>query len=463
VTEFAAKPIADAPAISARIDRLAPSRYLWGLVVLVSFGGFFEIYDLFLSAPVSLGLQAAHVFSHGSKGLFGLDDQATFIAATFAGLYLGTLGFSFVADRLGRRPIFTIALLWYAVGTAVMGFQSHALSIDIWRFISSIGVGLELVTIDCYLAELMPKTMRGKAFAVSAAIQFLATPVVAVLAWRLIPGDHFGIAGWRWLAFLPAIGAALVWWVRRALPESPRWLEIHGRHDQAQAVVAMMEARAGMVELPAAAPVFAPQVADAKASLFKRPYRKRTLILSIFHIFQTVGYFGFANWLPTLLVSQGVTISKSLGYAAVLAIVPPLSPLVFSLFADRVERKWMVVAGALTAAAFGLLLARMTQNANVVLFTAIGGGVAVGNALMSFAYHTYQSELFPTAIRARGVGFVYSFSRLSAIFSGYLIAFTLARAGAPGVFTLISAAMGVVALTIGLFGPRTRGLTLEDI
>jgi putative MFS transporter len=82
---------------------------------------------------------------------------------------------------------------------------------------------------------------------------------------------------------------------------------------------------------------------------------------------------------------------------------------------------------------------------------------------MSFAYHAYQSELFPTEGRARAVGFVYSFSRLSAVFSAYLIAATLGRFGSAGVFVLIAASMVIVSLTIGLFGPRTRGLALEGI
>src|SRR5882724_17864 len=89
--------------------------------------------------------------------------------------------------------------------------------------------------------------------------------------------------------------------------------------------------------------------------------------------------------------------------------------------------------------------------------------VAIGNSLMSLSYHTYQSKLFPTPVRARGVGFVYSFSRLSAIFSSYIIAATLDRTGSVGVFVLISSAMVVVALIVGLFGPRTRGLSLEQI
>src|ERR1700738_4331007 len=124
-----------------------------------------------------------------------------------------------------------------------MGLQNSAIAIDLCRFIASIGVGLELVTIDCYLAELVPKSVRGRAFAVSASIQFLSVPLVGLLAWQLIPGMHLGIAGWRWLAFIPAVGAVLVWWVRRALPESPRWLEAHGRTFEADQIIANIEQR----------------------------------------------------------------------------------------------------------------------------------------------------------------------------------------------------------------------------
>jgi MFS transporter, putative metabolite:H+ symporter len=461
------------PDVGARLDRLPPTRYIWYLVGLVSFGAFFEIYDLSLTAPLSLGLLVAGVFHRGAAGLFGITDQATFAAATFAGLYVGTLGFSMVADRLGRRPVFTFALLWYATATVVMGLQNSAFAIDLCRFVASMGVGLELVAIDCYLAELMPKTVRGRAFAASASLQFLSVPLVSVLAWLLIPGTHLGTDGWRWLAFVPAVGALLVWQVRRALPESPRWLEAHGRAVEADEITSKIEQRVARDLGHPVPPMHA--AADATidgptkdgptkaVSLWTPPYRRRTIVLIAFHLFQTIGYFGFANWLPTLLVLQGIELGKSLAYSAVVALVPPVAPLVFSFFVDKVERKWMVAAGALLAAVAGLLLSRITQHSDFALFTVIGAGVAIGNSLMSLSYHTYQSELFPTPMRARAVGFVYSFSRLSAIFSSYIIAATLDRAGSVGVFVLISAAMVVVALTVGLFGPRTRGLALEQI
>ena len=456
--------------VGERMDRLPATRYLWFLVALVSFGALFEIYDLALSAPLGLGLQSSGIFHKNAQGLFRVSDQATFVALTFAGLYVGTLGFSAAADRFGRRPIFTLSLLWYAGATVVMGFQNNALAIMFWRFVASIGVGVELVAIDCYLAELVPKAWRGRAFAVSTSIQFLSVPIVGVLAWRLIPGKHFGLEGWRWLTFLPALGAALVWWVRLGLPESPRWLERQGRGDEATNVLIAIEAHVvrdlGRALPPAIAgptPETANMVMSPLSILLRRPYRRRTLTLIVFHFAQTIGYYGFGNWLPLLLIAKGVTIGHSLGYTALLALIAPVAPLFFSLFADRVERKWLIVAGAAAAAAAGLLLARTTAETSPKAFILVGAVIAAGNSLMSMSYHTYQSEVFPTQVRAFGVGLVYSFSRLSAIFSGYFIAITLEKAGSGAVFVLISGSMLVAALSISIFGPPTRKIALEQI
>ncbi len=455
--------------IAARLDRLPLTGYMWTLIAILSAGAFFEIYDIGLSAPLSLALLKDGIFHRGAAGLFGLTDQAAFLAATFAGLWLGTLGFSAIADRFGRRIIFTVALLWYAIGTVVMGLQSTALSIDLWRLISSIGVGMELVAIDCYLAELTPRAFRGRVFAISTSIQFLSAPVGAILALLLIPRDWLGLAGWRWLAFVPALGACLVWWVRRDLPESPRWLAAHGRRAEALAVLARIESRVGRTRMENAPAESRPPEAPPKPAaaglgdLFSPRYRRRTIALVIFHLFQTIGYFGFGNWLPTLLVSQGITLSKTLSYGVLVALIPPLAPLVFYLVTDRAERKWLIVVGALSAAIFGLMMSTMRQDSSLVVFALIGGGIAASSSLMSLSYHTYQSEVFPTPIRARAVGFVYSFSRLSAIFSSFLIAFILDHSGTLGVFAFISAAMVIVALVIGMLGPRTRGLALEDI
>jgi MFS transporter, putative metabolite:H+ symporter len=163
---------------------------------------------------------------------------------------------------------------------------------------------------------------------------------------------------------------------------------------------------------------------------------------------------------PTLLVANGVTITHSLLYSFVIAISNPIGPLIGITFADRIERKTLIVLCALGVAVFGSLFAM--QRTAVPLMT-FGVLLTLSNAMLSAAYHVYQAELFPTRVRARAVGFVYSMSRLSAMFSGFMIAFTLRNFGTSGVFTLITAAMVVVMGAIGIFGPRVTSRSLEDV
>ncbi len=142
--------------VAARLDRLPRLRYTRKLVTILSLGGWFEFYDLF-TAYVALGLFREGIFKPTTEGLFDLGGFASFVAALFAGLFVGTLVFSWVSDRFGRRAILTFALLWYSAGALVMAFQRTPETIDLWRFIASIGLGVELVNIDAYLSELVPK------------------------------------------------------------------------------------------------------------------------------------------------------------------------------------------------------------------------------------------------------------------------------------------------------------------
>src|SRR5581483_4148970 len=409
--------------ITARLDRLPLTRHVWWLVVLLSLGGWFELYDLLMTAYVSPGLIKAGIFS-AKDGLFGLPDQAAFASVTFAGLFVGTIVFAQVADHYGRRAIFTFSLVWYAVATTIMALQSTRFGVDLWRFIAAVGIGVELVTIDTYITELVPKTARGKVFAVNQAIQFSSVPVVALLAALLLDAEPLGMAGWRFIALVPAVGAVVVWWIRLSVPESPRWLAQHGRDADAERVTSAIEAKVAAqtgAPLPAPAPPVIETGNAGFGEIWQPPYRKRTIMLSVFNFFQTIGFYGFGNWVPALIAAQGVTFAKSPTYAAIIAIVYPIGPLVCSLFADRVERKWQIVGAACGTAVFGILF---WQSGNTVpLLILFGILITSSNNLLSYAYHAYQAELFPTRIRARAVGFVYSFSRLSTVFTSFMIGF----------------------------------------
>ncbi|WP_213878687.1 MFS transporter [Pseudomonas sp. dw_358] len=450
--------------ISARIDRLPPVATLWKLVTLLSIGGFFELYDLFQTAYISPGLIQAGIFANGSAGAFGVSDQAAFASATFLGLFAGASLLSPFADRYGRRAVFTFALLWYTVATVLMGLQSSATGLILCRFVVGIGLGIELVTIDAYLSELVPKAMRSAAFAFAFFVQFLSVPAVALMSWWLVPQAPWGMAGWRWVVLASAVFALVIWWLRRRLPESPRWLAQQGRLDEAEQVLATIEARC---QHDRGKPLAAPDLEDVPvaiegrfADIWQPPYRKRALMLIAFNIFQAIGFFGFGNWLPALLNGQGVGLTHSLAYAFVITLAYPLGPLLLSGVAHRMENKWGIVGSALGTVLFGTLFAFQRSALGLI---ACGVMITFCNAWLTFSYHAYQSEMFPTHIRARAVGFCYSFSRLSTVFSSLMIGFFLQHWGTPGVLAFIVASMLVVMVTIGVFGPKTRNLALERI
>jgi putative MFS transporter len=379
------------------------------------------------------------------------------------GLFFGTICCGFLADRFGRRAIFTYSLLLYTVANLILAFQITATGLNFWRFVSGLGIGLEMVTIGTYISELVPKQIRGRAFACEQAVGFMAVPIVAFLSYLLVPGKPLGFDGWRWVVLIGAHGAVFVWFIRRALPESPRWLAQNERLAEADQVMSKLEL---IVEKEYGRPLPAPDAPElvttghAFGDIWVKPYGKRATMMIIFNIFQTVGFYGFANWVPTLLIKQGITVTASLLYSSIIAVAAPIGPIIGLFIGDRFERKTVIVATAAAIVVCGMMF---SQASGSVLLIAMGVGLTLASNIMSYSYHAYQTELFPTSIRTRAVGFVYSWSRLSAIFTSFLIAGLLRQFGTTGVFVSIAAAMLIVMAVIGFMGPRTRGLALEKI
>ena len=448
--------------ISRRLESMPASSYLWRLVILLSLGGWFEVYDLFFTGYIAPGLNRSGLLTTTTQAFFGFSGIGAFVAATFAGLFVGTLFLGFLADRFGRRSIFTFALLGYTAASVAMACQTTSGGVLLWRFIAGIGIGVEIITIDTYITELAPSWMRGRAFAVNQAVMFTAVPVVAFLSWWLVPLSPYGIDGWRWVVLIGAAGSMVIWILRLFVPESPLWLARHGRTEEAVKILRTLEASAGV------APARAERTADllparavAKAGfaeLFKPPYLSLVVMFMIFNFCQAFGVYGFANWVPALLVEKGITVTKSLQYSFIIAFAYPIAPLLAASFADRFERKWIICGAAVAISVFGMAF---SQFAEPVLLILCGVLITAANMTMSYAYHAYQTEVFPTTIRARASGLVYSMSRVSATFSGFIVAYVLREAGVGGVFGLITSAMVVVILAIAIFGPNVRGKPLD--
>ena len=183
-------------------------------------------------------------------------------------------------------------------------------------------------------------------------------------------------------------------------------------------------------------------------------------MLTVFHFFQAIAFFGFGNWLPALVDAQNHNAPRSAQASFLITLAFPIGPLLWSTIAEKYERKWQIVGAAAGTAVFGLLFAAHTAPLGLV---ALGILIMLMNSLLGYSSHAYQAELFPTRIRARAVGFVYSWGRLSTAFTSLVIGFLFQRFGTAGVFGLIAFSMFMVVIAVAVFGQHTRGLALEQI
>jgi MFS transporter, putative metabolite:H+ symporter len=445
--------------VSATLDRLPVTAWHWRLTVLVGLGSFFDLYEVFLGGVLAPVL--AKEFGLGSIG------KAMVIASGFAGMFVGANLLSIAADRLGRRRVFMLNLLLYSLFSGFAAFSPNIETFLVLRFLCGVGLGAELVLVDTYLAEFVPGRVRGRMTAWAYTVGFLGVPLAALLGGKLVAAQQLlGIDGWRWLLAFGALGALFVLLVRTLLPESPRWLESRGRLDEAHAVVASVVERVAagteVPVLPAADPADredAHSVREVLTIAF-RDYRKRSVMLVIFQVLQTIAYYGFGTLAPLVLVSKGFEVTESLGYAALSFLGYPLGSLASVPLVERFERKFLIIASALGIAVCGIVFAA----ASTVWVIVVAGFLltAISN-VFSNSFHIYQAEIFPTAIRSTASGIAYSLSRATSVVLPFVAVPALATLGPVAVFGGAAVLIVLLCLDVALLGPRTTGRALEEV
>jgi putative MFS transporter len=435
--------------ITSQLDGLPVTRAHRRVAVIVGLGLFFDLFDVFLAGVLSTVLTAS----------FGLSSQAlqAVLSSSFLGMFFGATFMGGIADRFGRRPAFLVNLGIYSLFTLLGSFSINATMVILTRFIAGIGIGAEIPLSDAYLSELLPAAHRGRLMSWAYTTGFLGVPAAGLLARVLVPLHPLGIEGWRWLFVAGSLGAVIVWRLRQFLPESPRWLESVGRLDEAQAAAdhlasGSIVARTADIPAKTEAPPF--------HMLFEPRYRKITLVLSVFQIFQTAGYYGFGTIVPLVLTAKGFSVLSSLTYVTVAFFGYPIGAALSVVVVERMERRRLIVASALCMAVFGLALGYARMPAEIM---ALGFAYTVTSNIFSNAFHVLQGEVFPTALRARAAGSTYGLSRLSSAVMPFVLLPVLQRYGPDVMFAVIALAMVIVMIDIGFFAPRTTGRTLEDI
>ncbi|KMS72365.1 MFS transporter [Streptomyces viridochromogenes] len=443
--------------IGDRLDRLPVLPAHHRLTGVIGVGLLFDMYENNLSGVLSKVLQADFALTGTTLKLV--------LASAFLGQFLGAVVLGRFADRFGRRRAFLVNLALYSGASLAGAFAPSVAWLVALRFVAGIGIGAEQSLTDTYLTDVLPARHRGRLIAWTYTIGFCGVPAVGLLAVWLVPLSPLGIAGWRWLFLFGALGSAVVWVLRRGLFESPRWLATVGRTAEAEAITAKLEAQAGPSYATTALP--APVVEQAPApergmlrSLFSAPYRRRTVMMWVFCLLSTVGYYGFGTLAPQVLAAKGYDVVAGLGYTAVSFFGYPVGSLLAAPLMDRIERKVLVAGSACAMAAAGLGFAFAGSVGWVVAF---GFGYTLLSNVFSAASHVLLAEQYPTAIRAGASGIAYSLSKLTAAALPFLLLPLLDSGGAGLLFTVIAGAMAVLALDVVVLGDRTTGRPVDRL
>ena len=448
--------------IGRRLDRLPIGRVHRRVVVAIGLGLFFEVYEIFLSSTIATALKTQY-------GLGGTALQLL-LASTFLGMFVGAAVFGRLADRVGRRRAFLLNLVWFSVWSVIAAMAPNPSFLVGARFMAGIGVGAEYPVADSYLSDVLPASHRGRMAAWAYTCSFVAVPVLGFLSLGLNQRSFVGIAGWRILLLIGAFGALLVIFLRRSLPESPRWLAGVGRAEDALAALRAFEAGAGPSvdsaaddRLAATAVHTIAEPVEATNPLRRlrlSPYRQRLAMLCVFHLFQPFGYYGFGTLAALVLVSRGYNVTSSLLFTALSFLGYPIGSLLSIPLLKRFERKYLVMGSAGAIAVFGVLFATVQSSALIVGF---GFLVTATSNVFSNIYHVYQAEIFPSDVRGTAIGWTYSLSRLSSGALPFILIPVLDHYGAAAMFTVVVAALAVTVAAIARVGPRTTGRNLEDI
>jgi MFS transporter, putative metabolite:H+ symporter len=450
--------MASMDSVGEQLDRLPVGSVHRKVVVAVGLGLFFEMYEIFLSSTLSATLE--HDFGVRGTAL------KLVLASSFIGMFFGAAFFGRLADRIGRRKAFLLGLSWFSVFSLAGAFAPSTALLVLTRFLAGVGIGAVYPVADSYLADVLPREHRGRMASYAYTCSFVAVPFAAFLAWWLAQHSPLGIAGWRWLLALGASGAVIVFVLNRWLPESPRWLASVGRLEEAQRALNTFAAGSNVLAAqidtrPAATRGSVTRPAQSALTQLRRaPYNRRVMMLTVFHLFQTYGYYGFGTLAALVLVSRGYDVTSSMLFSALSFLGYPLGSLMAIPLMARVERKFLLAGSIVAVAGFGLLFATQSSVVSIIVF---GFLTTATSNVFSNVYHVYQAEIFPTTVRATAVGWTYSLSRLSSGAAPFVLIPILNHYGAGAMFAVVATALAIVIVAVLTLGPRTSRRSLEEI
>jgi MFS transporter, putative metabolite:H+ symporter len=450
VTDVAAHSSVDG--IVARIERLPTSWWQIKTRIIVGTATFFDAFDALAIASVLPVIAPLWKLAPQQIGWL--------ISAGFLGQLLGALVFGWVAERHGRITAMVWSIALFSVMSLVCALAWDYNSLLAFRTMQGIGLGGEVPVAAVFISELAKAQGRGRFVLLYELVFPVGLVAASLVGLWVVP--HLG---WPYMFAIGALPGFLALVLRRLLPESPRWLAVRGRLAQAETAMAQIESetrKATGEPLPAPKPVVS--TLDKPASLtdlFGPFYLRRTLVVWVIWFCAYFVNYGLSIWLPTVYRTVfKLPLDQSLRYGLITQAVGLIGTLICALAIDHVGRRpWFALSFVGAAAALAVLASTPTPTAQQVLTYMTIAYFFVSS--INIGVYLYTPELYPTRVRALGVGTATAWLRLASIIGPTVVGMMIGS-GLAAVFVTFAAVAGIAAVITGLFAVETKGRVLEE-
>jgi putative MFS transporter len=369
----------------------------------------------------------------------------------FVGMAIGASLGGLLADRIGRRNVFAMTLLVYGLATGAAGLSTGLAMLIALRFVVGLGLGAELPVASTLVSEYAPTRIRGRVVVILEAFWAVGWILAALIGYFVVPASD---DGWRWALFIGIVPAAYALYVRARLPESVRFLESKGRSAEAEQAVRAFESASGIA--PVESPPAAPASAGRWSELWSDGLRGRTVALWAAWFGVNFSYYGAFIWIPSLLVSQGFSLTRSFGFTLIITMaqLPGYAAAAFLIEAwgRRATLATFLAGSAISAFAFG-------QAGSETAIIAAGCALSFFNLGAWGALYAVTPEVYPTALRGTGAGSAAAFGRIASILAPLSVPWLLDLGGTGLVFTVFGVAFALAAAA-ALALPEWRGRAL---
>lgn len=441
--------------IANRIDRLPTTPMLKKILFLTGIGWMFDAMDQGMVSGVMAAIGTDWGLNTGQIGLLG--------SSGMLGMILGAALSGMAADKWGRRNIVMRTLIIYGIASGLSGFAVNYPMLLVLRFCTGFGLGGELPAASTLISEYSPKKIRGRNVIILESFWAWGWILAALVAYLLIP-----VYGWRvafWAGAVPALFAA---YLRKAVPESPRYLEIAGKHAEADQLVRIMEQQANIESLPVQADeyIYNKETKDhlSLGDLWSKKYIRTTIVLWIIWIGINFGYYGFVLWTPSLLMAQGFALVKSFEFTLIMCLAQLPGYFSAAYFVEKIGRKKVLALYFAGTALAAWLFGHAGTTTQVLVYGCLLYFFSLG---AWGCVYSYTPEVYPTAARASGAGWAAAFGRIGAFAAPLVVPVIYntygEKTGYGYIFALLTAVFAMVAIVVAIFGKETMGRSLEEI